>query len=402
MTRAELAELVARHVWEHYGVQSPIDRKYLGRLEAGEVRWPNARYRQALREILGAPSDDALGFRSTNATRPAKDLDRRSMIRAAAATFGGLALTGRDPRGATDELGAAGRPDPSVAGHLGAVVHELRQADDTAPTGSLLRASAGLLALAEEFAVKASGRNQVAIGRVAAEAAMLHWWLMVDAGHDARVEHDRALALALEWGTAPVVGHLFGWRGGLALADGDLVSAVRLTRLAREPRWGMSTGGLAWSAAYEARAHALAGDAVAADRALDDAQSAYEAVDPDNEPPWLYWMSDRVLELENLDMRLLREGPDAAEDVEGALARLPAERARDAAWYRAHLAVAHARAGDVERAAHDAEDAARLSVATGTTWTLAELGQLAEQPHLTPVREALADITAGEPPSAIA
>jgi tetratricopeptide (TPR) repeat protein len=97
LTRAELAELVARHVWEHHGVEAPIDRKYLGRLERGEVRWPNARYRRALREILGVPTDLALGFHSANASRTAKELDpvnRRSFITAAA--LGGVSMAGRD------------------------------------------------------------------------------------------------------------------------------------------------------------------------------------------------------------------------------------------------------------------------------------------------------------------
>jgi hypothetical protein len=341
-------------------------------------------------------SGEAPGFLSPNPARPARDLDRREVLRAAAATVGGLALSGweRGPE-VVNGLGAAGRPDPSVAGHLAGLVHELRRADDTAPTGSLLHASAGLRLLAESFAATAAGRQQVEIGRVAAEAAMLHWWLMVDAGHDAREDHERALALATEWGLSPLVGHLVGWRGGLALADGDLATAVHLTRAARQTRWGMSAGGLAWSAAYEARAHALAGDGEAARYALDDAEAAYAAVDPDEEPAWLYWLTEPVLTLDGLDLQLLRDGPDAAPALEAVLDRLPPERARDAAWYRAHIAVARARAGDVDGAARDAEEAARLSVSTGTTWTLAELGQLAGQPHLAGVREALADTTAG-------
>jgi hypothetical protein len=400
MTRAELADLVAEHVWLNHGVCSPIDRKYVGRLEMGEVRWPNARYRQALREILGAPTDQALGFQSTNAVRTTRSLDRREAIRAAAATvggtLGGLGLASRERgRHATEELGSAGRADASAAGHLAAVVHELHQADDSAPTGSLLPLSAGLLAVAEQFAATAVERDQLEIGRVAAEAAMLHWWLTVDAGYDGEKEFDRALALAVRSRYSPLVGHLLGWRGGLALAEGDLVDAVRLTRLARETRWGMSSGDLAWCADYEARAHALAGDDESLKRAADDAQTAYEAVDPDSEPPWLYWLVEPVLTLDALDIRLLRDGPDAAAAVEAELARLPAERARDVAWYRAHIAAARARAGDVVGAAHDAEQAARLSVATGTTWTLAELGQLAEHPHLGSLREALVDSTAG-------
>ncbi len=126
-------------------------------------------------------------------------------------------------------------------------------------------------------------------------------------------------------------------------------------------------------------------------RALDDAQPGYAAVRPDQEPPWLYWLAGPVLMLDSLDMRLLRDGSAAAPAVEAALSTLPAGRRRDAAWYRAHLAAARARDGDVEAAAADAAEAAELSKATGTTWTLAELRQLAGRPELHRLAEALAD-----------
>jgi hypothetical protein len=75
MTRSELAVLVVEHVWEHHGIHSPVDRKYIAKLEAGKIAWPNARYRDALRAILGVASDEALGFHSANVVRAAKELD---------------------------------------------------------------------------------------------------------------------------------------------------------------------------------------------------------------------------------------------------------------------------------------------------------------------------------------
>src|SRR4051812_31261634 len=74
LTRSELAALVVEHVWEHHGVDSPIDRKYIAKLEAGRISWPNTRYREALRAILGVAIDEALGFHSTNVVRAAKAL----------------------------------------------------------------------------------------------------------------------------------------------------------------------------------------------------------------------------------------------------------------------------------------------------------------------------------------
>jgi len=284
------------------------------------------------------------------------------------------------------------RPDRSTGGHLAGLVHCLRVADDTEPTGTLVAASAGLLALAEQLTDAARPADRAGVGRAAAEAAIMHWWLLVDAGRPSAAAHDRAMALAVEWGGTPLVGHLLGWRAGLMLGRGDLPAAVRLARRAQAPQWVMSPGGVAWAAAYEARAHVMRGSPDA-DRALDIAQSAYEQVDPDLEPPWLYWLSGDILRLDRLDMRLLAEGPDAAGPLEAALAGLPPERLRDAAWYRAHIAAARARAGDVDAAAHEAAEAARLSAATGTTWTLNELRQLSHRPGLAPLREALADST---------
>jgi hypothetical protein len=124
-------------------------------------------------------------------------------------------------------------------------------------------------------------------------------------------------------------------------------------------------------------------------RALDTARAAYEQVDPDREPSWLYLLAGDILRLDQLDMRLLAESPAAA-GPPGA-GRAAARAVRDAAWYRAHPAAARARAGDVDSAAQDAAEAARLSAATRTTWPLGELRLLSRRPELARLRRALAD-----------
>jgi hypothetical protein len=64
LSRAELASLVADRVWEAHGIECAIDDKYVAKLEAGRIRWPGARYREALRAVLGAAGDEDLGFRN--------------------------------------------------------------------------------------------------------------------------------------------------------------------------------------------------------------------------------------------------------------------------------------------------------------------------------------------------
>ena len=106
MTRSELAALVVEHVWTNHGIQSPVDRKYIAKLEAGKIAWPNARYRDALRAILGVASDEALGFHSSNVVRAAKQLDpidQRIVADGAAALGGADALAPCAPLSALSE-----------------------------------------------------------------------------------------------------------------------------------------------------------------------------------------------------------------------------------------------------------------------------------------------------------
>lgn len=56
MSRQELADAVNRFL------SRPVDDKYIGKLERGEIRWPSRQHRSALRAVLGALRDDELGF----------------------------------------------------------------------------------------------------------------------------------------------------------------------------------------------------------------------------------------------------------------------------------------------------------------------------------------------------
>ena len=62
LSRQELAELVNQWIHDHGGERVELDENYIGKLERGVIRWPNPRYRQALRAILRASTDGQLGF----------------------------------------------------------------------------------------------------------------------------------------------------------------------------------------------------------------------------------------------------------------------------------------------------------------------------------------------------
>lgn len=62
LSRQELAEAVNADLYATTGRVSRLDAKYIGSLERGTIRWPNALYRAAFRTALGANTDAELGF----------------------------------------------------------------------------------------------------------------------------------------------------------------------------------------------------------------------------------------------------------------------------------------------------------------------------------------------------
>ncbi len=63
--RSELAETVNEYLWETTKKRYELDGHSIARYERGEVLWPSAPYRSALRAVLGASADIDLGFRPT-------------------------------------------------------------------------------------------------------------------------------------------------------------------------------------------------------------------------------------------------------------------------------------------------------------------------------------------------
>lgn len=62
MSRQELAEAVNAHVFHTSGRVTAMNAQYVGRLERGLRRCPRPDSREALRAVLGAASDEDLGF----------------------------------------------------------------------------------------------------------------------------------------------------------------------------------------------------------------------------------------------------------------------------------------------------------------------------------------------------
>ena len=98
LSRQELAELVNTWVWDHHDQTVVVaTANYIGKLENGIICWPGKWYREALRAILGAPTDTALGFvnaRSRRAAVKLEDVNRQQLIRTTTALGVGTLVLG--------------------------------------------------------------------------------------------------------------------------------------------------------------------------------------------------------------------------------------------------------------------------------------------------------------------
>ncbi|MGH3850676.1 MAG: XRE family transcriptional regulator, partial [Pseudonocardiaceae bacterium] len=119
LTREELAERVNAYIYDHHKKKmTEASANYIGQVERGEISWPGKLYREAFREILGVPTDAALGFVNARSRRAAVRLDpvkRRRLIHDATTLGVGAALTLEEPVRALLTLLKDSEPTPIPA-----------------------------------------------------------------------------------------------------------------------------------------------------------------------------------------------------------------------------------------------------------------------------------------------
>lgn len=93
LSRAELAEQVNAWVHDHLNRTIELDGNYIGKLERGAIRWPQADYRDGLRAVLGVATDAELGFRRSRSRLASLDTVKRSdFLRAALGVTAGAVV----------------------------------------------------------------------------------------------------------------------------------------------------------------------------------------------------------------------------------------------------------------------------------------------------------------------
>ncbi|WP_018583283.1 hypothetical protein [Salinispora arenicola] len=96
MSRAEFAALVREqlHPDQQGRNSSAFNLNYLGKLENGRISWPQARYRAALRAVLGVATDEELGFVNPNADSATLDPVKRRDLLGSVGTVIGAGVVG--------------------------------------------------------------------------------------------------------------------------------------------------------------------------------------------------------------------------------------------------------------------------------------------------------------------
>lgn len=293
LSRQELAELANEHVWRHHGEAAAMDAGYLGKLERGAIRWPGRLYREALRAVLGAPTDAALGF--ANERRAVVTLSptrRATALRAEALGPGGLALApvldlleGHAPTPVPARVGA------SEVAQIHAAAHVFASWDHLYGGGLCREAVLAQLRWSARLLVQARYADRHRAPLLSAVGYLAHTFAFMAfdayAHDDARQIFGFALGCAEEaadWHLrAKVLSSMARqaiWTGraddGLTLIEYALVRADRLTGTER-------------AMLHTAHARALAkmgriADALAAVGRADD---AFTAAQPAGDPPWM-------------------------------------------------------------------------------------------------------------------
>jgi tetratricopeptide (TPR) repeat protein len=410
---AEFAAAVRRSARE-IGERVSCDARYVGRVEAGEIRCPNYAYERVFLHMFPGRTLADLGFaprssvrgrgaRTAEDTPPAhltspeytpgepdetggpdetqgayepydtqdpydthenhenheeSDVLRRAFMRGgtvtvAAGTLGPLGLT----LDAVAAERAVRRPGTSDAGALEEAVRRIRLLDDRHGADGLYRRAAAPLRAAYALLDAGTTRQSVA-GRLhsgAGELAISVGWLAHDSGRfdDARSHYAEALATARVTGDPGLEAHAFCNTAFLARDTGRPREAVRAAQAAQ--RVGRPLGSarlMSLLALREAGGWAGLADRAGCEQALARAQALYERGRSDADPEWMSFYGEAELEgLEAQCWSTLGDWPRAARHARRAAQLQDPHFTRNIALYTAELADDLARGGRPDEAA---------------------------------------------------
>ncbi|MFF7470423.1 hypothetical protein [Streptomyces sp. NPDC008092] len=398
---AEFAALVRRAARE-IGERVSCDARYIGRVEAGEIRCPNYAYERVFLHMFPGRTLADLGFapRSSvrgRAARPPEDVplvlapgetqgaaepydphemrypqdpyethdnyEESDVLRRLFMTGGGatVAAATLGPLGFTIDAVAADRPvrraGSSHAAALEEAVRRIRLLDDRHGADGLYRRAAAPLRAAYAL-LDAGATRQTTAERLhsgAGELAISVGWLAHDSGRfdDARSHYAEALATARMTGDPGLEAHAFCNTAFLARDAGRPREAVRAAQAAQ--RVGRPLGSarlMSLLALREAGGWAGLADRTGTEQALARAQALFERGHSDADPEWMSFYGEAELEgLEAQCWSMLGDWRRAARHAHRAAELQDPHFTRNIALYTAELADDLARGGRPDEAA---------------------------------------------------
>ncbi|MFJ8081351.1 hypothetical protein ACIQ6Y_12030 [Streptomyces sp. NPDC096205] len=395
---AEFAAEVRRAARE-IGEQVSCDARYIGRVEAGEIRCPNYAYERVFLHMFPGRTLTDLGFAPRSAVRgraarpvppdsPASpafptgetregpdpydpqdpfetydNYEESDVLRRAFMTGGGatVAAASLGPFGLALDATAAPRLGHRVgsgeAGALEEAVRRIRLLDDRHGADGLYRRAAAPLRAAYAL-LDAGTTRQTTTDRLhsgAGELAISVGWLAHDSGRfdDARSHYAEALATARMNGDAGLEAHAFCNTAFLARDAGRPREAVRAAQAAQRIARPLGSPRLmSLLALREAGGWAGLADRTGCEQALARAQALYERGPSDADPEWMSFYGEAELEgLEAQCWSALGDWPRAARHAARAAHLQDPHFTRNIALYTAELADDLARGGHPDEAA---------------------------------------------------
>ncbi|MEU9476774.1 hypothetical protein [Streptomyces sp. NPDC048191] len=403
---AEFAALVRRAAHE-IGERVSCDARYIGRVEAGEIRCPNYAYERVflhmypgrtLTDLGFAPRSSVRGRAARTAAEAAEELvaaeapdesrrafepydtqdpygapepyvkdhlnhEESDVLRRAFMTGGGatVAAATLSPMGLTTDAAAAvrpaRRPGAPEAAALEEAVRRIRLLDDRHGADGLYRRAAAPLRAAYAL-LDAGATRQTTADRLhsgAGELAISVGWLAHDSGRfdDARSHYAEALATARMTGDPALEAHAFCNTAFLARDAGRPREAVRAAQAAQRAAAPLGSARLmSLLALREAGGWAGLADRTGCEQALVRAQTLFARGRSDTDPEWMSFYGEAELEgLEAQCWSMLGDWRRASRHAYRAAELQDPHFTRNIALYTAELADDLAREGRPDEAA---------------------------------------------------
>ncbi|NYH79905.1 hypothetical protein FHR84_003254 [Actinopolyspora biskrensis] len=332
MTRQELADAVNVQVYRMSGEITTIDDNHIGKWERGDIRWPAARYRAALRALLDVATDADLGFRRSRGRCNSGDVDRKTFLKTTLGLGAGATVMtgGSAPTGHADELAV------TVAG----ATQHYRRMESTVSSQHLAPAVEGHLRLATEV-VQGKLRNPTGFG-VLSEVAGLSAWLAADRGDTAtaRRRYTDSIRYAESAQHPLLVSYMIASLGYYAVEIGDLHQG--LTLLGRAASYlddRTSPPARAWLSSLCAVGHAAVGDHASTTKALRTAETLADREPGEAQWPWMFaFTSAKVARYQSSALARLGDVTGARSAYHAVVSDITAPKARALAQVEhAHL-----------------------------------------------------------------